>query len=92
MKNEEMISAIQDALGVTVDGKAGPETWEAIYKKIVKPDPATAAVLSSVEPVDARSEKVIATLLPPVQKLSRTLFQKAANNGIRIKIISGLRT
>jgi len=26
MKNEEMISAIQDALGVTVDGKAGPET------------------------------------------------------------------
>ena len=92
MKNEEMISAIQGALGVTVDGKAGPETWEAIYKKIVKPDPATAAVLSSVEPVDARSEKVIATLLPPVQKLARALVQKAADNGIRIKIISGLRT
>jgi len=35
---------------------------------------------------------VIATLLPPVQKLARTLFQKAADNGIRIKIISGLRT
>ncbi len=92
MKNEEMISAIQGALGVTVDGKAGPETWEAIYKKIVKPDPATATVLSSVEPVDARSEKVIATLLPPVQKLARALVQKTADNGIRIKIISGLRT
>ena len=92
MKNEEMIAAIQGALGVTVDGKAGPETWEAIYKKIVKPDPATAAVLTSAEPVDARSEKVIATLLPPVQKLARALVQKAADNGIRIKILSGLRT
>lgn len=92
MKTEEMITAIQGKLGVTVDGKAGPETWEAIYRKILKPDPATVSVLTSVEPIDTRSEKVISTLAPTVQKLARALVQKSAENGIRIKIISGLRT
>ncbi len=92
MKNEEIISAVQAALGVTVDGRAGPETWEVIYKKIVKPTAATALVSTSPEPVDTRSEKVIATLLPPVQKLARALIQKSADNGIHIKIISGMRT
>lgn len=87
-----MISAVQAALGVTVDGKAGPETWEVIYKKIVKPTAAKALVFNSPEPVGTRSEKVIATLLPPVQKLARALIQKSADNGIRIKIISGMRT
>ena len=92
MKNEEIISAVQAALGVTVDGRAGPETWEVIYKKIVKPTAAKALVFNSPEPVGTRSEKVIATLLPPVQKLARALIQKSADNGIRIKIISGMRT
>ncbi len=87
-----MISAVQAALGVTVDGRAGPETWEVIYKKIVKPTAAKALVFNSPEPVGTRSEKVIATLLPPVQKLARALIQKSADNGIRIKIISGMRT
>ena len=83
---------MQAALGVTVDGRAGPETWEVIYKKIVKPTAAKALVFNSPEPVGTRSEKVIATLLPPVQKLARALIQKSADNGIRIKIISGMRT
>ena len=61
-------------------------------KNIVKPNAAIALVSTSPEPVDTRSEKVIATLLPPVQKLARALIQKSADNGIRIKIISGMRT
>jgi len=35
MNVEEMISAIQKKLGVQADGRAGPETWGAIYAQIV---------------------------------------------------------
>src|SRR5579859_3440231 len=42
--------------------------------------------------VDLRSEKNIATLLPGVQPYARALVHKAADAGIAIKIISGLRT
>jgi peptidoglycan L-alanyl-D-glutamate endopeptidase CwlK len=42
--------------------------------------------------VDARSEKVIASLLPEVQSYARALVHKAADAGVTIKIISGLRT
>ena len=88
MKIEEIIAAVQAKLGVTVDGKAGPETWGAIYDRIVKTAPESAVL----DVVDARSEKVIATLLPEVQPMARALVQKSAANGIKIKIISGLRT
>lgn len=92
MKIEEMISEVQAALGVTVDGKAGPETWGAIYERIVKPSRARQLPPPTVDEVDARSEKVIASLQPPVQPLARALVQKSASNGIRIKVLSGLRT
>lgn len=92
MKIEEMISAVQEALGVAVDGRAGPETWGAIYDQIAKPSVTTQPEPLAVDAVDSRSEKAIATLLPDVQPLARALVQKAALNGIRIKIISGLRT
>jgi peptidoglycan L-alanyl-D-glutamate endopeptidase CwlK len=46
----------------------------------------------STDPVDDRSEKVIATLLPRVQPYARTLVHKADEAGITIKVISGLRT
>ena len=88
MKIEEIIAAVQAKLGVTVDGKAGPETWGAIYDRIVKTAPESAVL----DVVDARSEKVIATLLPEVQPMARALVQKSAANGIKIKIISGLRS
>jgi peptidoglycan L-alanyl-D-glutamate endopeptidase CwlK len=42
--------------------------------------------------VDARSEKVIATLLPEMQPIARALVQKAAYNKSNIKIISGFRS
>jgi peptidoglycan L-alanyl-D-glutamate endopeptidase CwlK len=92
MKIEEMIAAVQEKLGVQVDGRAGPETWGAIYAHIVRPTVAGIPPGEAVEAVDARSEKNIATLLPEVQPIARALVQKAALNGIRIKIISGLRT
>lgn len=42
--------------------------------------------------VDTRSEKVIGTLHPKVQPYARALVLKAAEAGIAIKVISGLRT
>lgn len=92
MKIDELISAVQSSLGLHVDGKAGPETWNAIYQNIVKPGAVSLNSLSIPGPVDTRSEKIIATLLPEVQPYGRALIQKAAAVGIDIKIISGLRT
>ena len=92
MKIEEMVAAVQKKLGVQVDGRAGPETWGAIYAHIVRPTVAGGPPGEAIDAVDARSEKNIATLLPEVQPVARALVQKAALNGIRIKIISGLRT
>jgi len=92
MKIEDMVAAVQKKLGVQVDGKAGPETWGAIYAQVVKPTVAGKPPEQAIDTVDARSEAVIATLLPQVQPMARALVQKAALSGIRIKIISGLRT
>ena len=92
MKIEEIISAVQSSLGVEVDGRPGPETWGAIYERIVGPTTKAIAGASDIALVDPRSEKVISTLLPVVQPMARALVQKAALGGIRIKIISGLRT
>jgi peptidoglycan L-alanyl-D-glutamate endopeptidase CwlK len=92
MKIEEMIAAVQKKLGVQVDGRAGPETWGAIYAHIVKPTVGGMPPGEAIEKVDERSERNIATLLPEVQPVARALVQKAALNGIRIKVISGLRT
>ena len=91
MKIEEMISAVQQSLGVTVDGKPGPETWKAVYQRLVvkRNTPKTSVDVASV---DARSEKVIATLLPELRPLARALVQKAASSKMQIKIISGFRT
>lgn len=92
MNIEDMIAAVQKKLGVQVDGRAGTETWGAIYAHIVKPRIGRLPPAEAIEPVDPRSEKVIATLLPEVQPIARALVQKAAQSGIQIKIISGLRT
>ncbi|MCA3060740.1 MAG: hypothetical protein ING69_18120 [Rhodocyclaceae bacterium] len=37
MQINEMIEAVQRKLKIQVDGKAGSETWGAIYAEIVKP-------------------------------------------------------
>jgi peptidoglycan L-alanyl-D-glutamate endopeptidase CwlK len=92
MTIEELIAGVQQKLGVQVDGRAGPETWGAIYACIVKPKVGGVAPAQAIEPVDPRSEKCIATLLPEVAPIARSLVQKAQQSGIRIKIISGLRS
>jgi peptidoglycan LD-endopeptidase CwlK len=92
MKLEEMISAVQKKLGIEIDGRAGPETWGAIYAHIVKPTIDGVAPAAAIDTIDPRSEKYIATLLPEVQPIARSLVQKAALSGIKIKIISGLRS
>src|SRR3712207_6669181 len=96
MTIDEIIRAVQKELRIGVDGKAGPETWEAIYTRIVgrKPPgtPPPDRPPSDSQAVDSRSEKVIATLQPQVRPYARALVQKAAALGINIKVISGLRT
>jgi len=92
MQITEMIEAVQKKLKIEVDGKAGTETWGAIYAAIVKPSINGIDPSFAISKVDDRSERNIATLLPEVQPLARALVQKAAANGITIKIISGLRT
>ena len=98
----ETIRAVQKKVGVDDDGTPGPETWVAIYNRLY-PEAAprsrgvSAAELASPpsmlsDRVDDRSEKVIATLLPEVQPYARALVTKAAQHGITIKVISGLRT
>ena len=92
MRIEDMIAAVQNALGVDVDGKAGPQTWAALYARLVEKRVEGVESAPAISAVDPRSEKVIATLLPEVQPMARALVQKAAAAGITIKIISGLRT
>ena len=92
MQITEMIEAIQRKLKIQVDGRAGSQTWGAIYAAVVEPTIRGATPEQALSKVDHRSEKNIATLLPEVQSMARTLVQKAASNGIHIKIISGLRT
>ena len=92
MQITEMIAAVQKKLKIEVDGKAGAETWGAIYAAIVKPSIDGVAPSLAISRVDDRSERNIATLLPEVQPIARALVQKAAANGITIKVISGLRT
>jgi peptidoglycan L-alanyl-D-glutamate endopeptidase CwlK len=92
MQLTEMIEAVQKKLKVQVDGKPGAETWGAIYAAIVKPSIHGVPPGLAISKVDERSERNIATLQPEVRPMARALVQKAAANGITIKIISALRT
>jgi peptidoglycan L-alanyl-D-glutamate endopeptidase CwlK len=89
----EMIRAVQKALDVDVDGRAGPQTWTAIYAAVVPTKKAANATpTTAISKVDDRSEEKIATLLLEVRPIARMLVQKAAANGIQIRVISGLRS
>ena len=94
MNLDSLIRAVQKSLGAEVDGKPGPETWAAIYNKIVrepagKPEAEPGQLLN--HKVDERSERIISSLLPEVHPYARALVTRAAA-GIQIKIISGTRT
>ncbi len=92
MQINEMIQAVQKSLGIQADGCAGPETWGAIYAALVKAKIGGKLPQLAIEKVDDRSEAKIATLLPNIRPIARALVQKAAANGIQIKVISALRT
>lgn len=88
-----MVRAVQAQLGVGVDGRAGPETWGAIYKRIVdRSSPPDVALTEVSDLTNQRSEKVIATLHARVRPYARALYFKAREHGITINIISGTRT
>jgi len=64
-----------------------------VHRRIV--GPTAASNIAPDDPGDranARSEAVIATLLPQVQPYARALYFKAREHGITINIIDGLRT
>jgi peptidoglycan L-alanyl-D-glutamate endopeptidase CwlK len=96
MTIDQIIRAVQKELGVGIDGRAGPETWKAIYTRVLGRQPPGETPPdrppSSADAVDPRSERVIATLQPQVRPYARALVKKAASMGITIKVISGLRT
>lgn len=77
---------------MSVDGKAGPQTWGAIYRAIVPAKKNTPVPVVDGGAVDARSEKNIATLHPCVQPLARSLLLRAREKGWNFVITSGLRT
>ena len=93
MQIEERVRAIQAKLGIVVDGRAGPQTWAAIYKRVVdrtsSPD---AALTESGDSANVRSEKVIGSLHTRVQPYARALYFKVREHDLVINIISGLRT
>lgn len=87
MSIEDTVRAVQRMLGVTVDGKAGPETWRAIAEKLGVPPPDASGTV-----LDERSERNVATLLPEVRAYARELARRARTVGVDIEIISGART
>ena len=93
MQIEEMVRGVQAKLGIDVDGHAGPQTWGAIYKRIVdRSMPLDAALTQAADRANVRSEKVIGGLHPRVQAYARALYFKARDHDLVINIISGLRT
>jgi peptidoglycan LD-endopeptidase CwlK len=96
---DTIIRAVQKRLDIFVDGSPGPETWGAIHLAVVEkkaPDAIKNAEIPTLtgegKKADSRSEGNIATLLLRVRPFARALIEKAANQGIIIKVTSGTRS
>lgn len=92
MQIDRIIREVQQELGVEVDGKAGPQTWAAIHRRVVPLADPSIMEMAAGERTNARSERVIATLDVTVHPYARALYFKARGNGITMNIISGLRS
>lgn len=92
MQIDRIVRQVQQELGVEVDGKAGPQTWAAIHRRIVPVSDRSLLDSALDERTNTRSERVIATLDALVQPYARALYFKARGNGITVNIISGRRT
>jgi len=93
------IRAVQKKLGVFVDGSPGPTTWGAIHLSVVGQKApgeikttATPTLAGEGKRADSRSEANIATLHPRMRPFARALIEKAAGQGIIIKVTSGTRS
>jgi len=88
-----IIRAVQQKAGTAADGVPGAHTWQAIYNYLftTTATPKNESALNNGK-VDDRSEQCIASLAPEIQDTARALVHKAAEAGITIKIICGLRT
>jgi peptidoglycan LD-endopeptidase CwlK len=93
------IRAVQKKLGVFVDGSPGPETWGAVHLAVVGKKPPdeikkteTPTLAGEGKTADSRSEKNIATLHSRVRPFARALIEKAAGQGIIIKVTSATRS
>jgi peptidoglycan L-alanyl-D-glutamate endopeptidase CwlK len=96
---DAMIRAVQKKLGVFVDGNPGPTTWGAVHlavagNKAPRQIKKTKSVRLAGEgkTADSRSEENIATLHSRVCPFARALIEKAAGQGIIIKVTSATRT
>lgn len=91
---EQAVIEFQRDANLTADGVIGPATWAVLLPpaKAVPPAAKPASQGGSAEKVDERSEKVIATLHPQLHALARKFVLAAAEQGVTIKLISGLRT
>jgi peptidoglycan LD-endopeptidase CwlK len=96
---DAIIRAVQTKLGAFADGSPGPETWGAIHLAVVgKKAPGdikkmdTPTLAGEGKQADSRSEGNIATLHPRVRPYARGLIEKAAMQGIIIKVTSAMRT
>jgi peptidoglycan L-alanyl-D-glutamate endopeptidase CwlK len=83
---------VQVGLNISPDGKAGPETWTAIFNAVVVGNNGRHISKDVLASVDPRSEQVISSLNVNVQPYARALVQVARTAGITIKVISGMRT
>jgi peptidoglycan L-alanyl-D-glutamate endopeptidase CwlK len=99
MSLTDTIRSIQKKLGAVADGNPGPETWGAIHLAVVgKKTPGEikkagiGTLAGAGKTADSRSEGIIATLHPLVRPYARALVEKAATQGIIIKVTSGLRS
>jgi lysozyme family protein len=94
----------QPGVFLKTDGAPGEHTSDAVLQVFghrLKGDPrardvtktrATPSLAGEGKIADSRSEKNIATLLPRVRPFARALIEKAANQGIIIKVTSGSRS
>lgn len=88
-----LIEAVQRELGLDDDGLAGPLTWKAIYRRVMGKEwgeDSPSSLIGGM--VDARSERLIATLHENVRPYARALLHKAAQQGITLIVTSGTRT
>ena len=90
MNVQQMVKAIQERLGLTQDGIAGPKTLAAIYEKIcgTQEEPKRESLIL----VDERSARCISTLHVVLQGLAKKFLEQCNQKNLGVKIICGTRT